>query len=267
MGCSGMGCGGRGCGGMGMGCGGMGCDGGCGGCGRQSGMKAGNLGCGAGGGCCSVGSGVAQFPGAPPSAQDLGEYFGIVKTFNQEKGFGFIVCNELKEYGDAYVSSRNIGDFRAGAEVKFIAALNNGRLQGRNLQDASGMVGPQPGAVPGFTAEQELGVFVGHFSVWHEDKGFGFIACDILNMQGYQGDTFLHASHKGNFQPGQDVSFTAILRNGKLQARDLADPAGLMDDPPATRGTLAAMGGMSGMDGGIGGGYLGGPPEKKFKAE
>ncbi|CAJ1359179.1 unnamed protein product, partial [Effrenium voratum] len=153
----------------------------------------------------------------------LGEFYGIVKSYNAEKGFGFIVCDALKNQhdGDVYLHSRHVGDFKVGQEVKFQAYLHNGRLQGRDLQDATGMVGPQTGAAPGVSEEQELGVFVGRVKNYNYDKGFGFIVCEALNMQGYQGDVFLHSKHKGNFDTGDEVAFMAVLRNGKLQGRDL----------------------------------------------
>eukprot|EP00438_Fugacium_kawagutii_P011706 Skav231761 [mRNA] locus=scaffold695:176775:189959:- [translate_table: standard] len=203
--------------------------------------------------------------GGPPMNQEvLGEFYGIVKSYNPEKGFGFIVCDALKNQhdGDVYLHSRHIGDFKVGQEVKFQAYLHNGRLQGRELQDATGMVGPQTGFAPLPTAgggeEQELGVFVGKIKNWNHEKGFGFIVCEALNLQacrsvavpsraspapaasswggqGYQGDVFLHSKNKGTFEAGDEamgssaqqtnlVAFMAVLRNSKLQAKDLQAP-------------------------------------------
>lgn len=96
--------------------------------------------------------------GGKPSEEGLGEFYGIIKSYNPEKGFGFIACDALKNQheGDVYLNTRNIGDFKVGQEVKFHAFLHNGRLQGRDLQDATGRVGPQSGAAPGFADEQDL---------------------------------------------------------------------------------------------------------------
>eukprot|EP00442_Polarella_glacialis_P027746 CAMPEP_0115151446 /NCGR_PEP_ID=MMETSP0227-20121206/65598_1 /TAXON_ID=89957 /ORGANISM="Polarella glacialis, Strain CCMP 1383" /LENGTH=406 /DNA_ID=CAMNT_0002561921 /DNA_START=78 /DNA_END=1298 /DNA_ORIENTATION=+ len=203
--------------------------------------------------------------------ETLGEFFGVIKTYNQEKGFGFIACDALKQQyeGDVYLHQKHIANFMTGMEVKFTAYLHNGRLQGRDLVDAAGMVGPQQGGMPGMGMpgmqgmpgmggmdEQELGVFIGKIKAFNHDKGFGFIACDALNMQGYQGDVFLHSKYRGNAEVGQEVAFTAVLRNGKLQGKDLQDP----------------MSGMMGMGGGCGmpgmmdpSMMMGGPPDKRMR--
>jgi len=185
---------------------------------------------------------------AAANQEILGEFYGIVKSYNAEKGFGFIVCDALRNQhdGDVYLHNRHVGDFKVGQEVKFQAYLHNGRLQGRDLQDATGMVGPQSGAAPGIGEEQELGVFVGRIKTFHAEKGFGFIVCEALNLQGYQGDVFLHHRHKGSFEPGDEVAFMAILRNGKLQGKDLQAAAAVLGD-----GLGGIMGGM--MTGIIGG--------------
>ena len=76
----------------------------------------------------------------------------------------------------------------------------------------------------GDPGEEELGVFVGRFKVWNAEKGFGYIQCDALLDEGYSGEVVLHQHQRKNFQPGQDVSFTCVLRNGQLQAQELEHP-------------------------------------------
>eukprot|EP00434_Breviolum_minutum_P000914 symbB.v1.2.000804.t1/scaffold44.1/size390916/17 len=199
---------------------------------------------------------------SPLNQEVLGEFYGIVKSYNPEKGFGFIVCDALKSQhdGDVYLHSRHIGDFKVGQEVKFQAYLHNGRLQGRELQDATGMVGPQTGFAPvptGSGEEQELGVFVGKIKNYNHEKGFGFIVCEALNLQGYQGDVFLHSKNKGNFEAGDEVAFMAVLRNSKLQAKDLQAAStvlgemGMMGNPMMSNPMMGAMGSpmMAGMMG------------------
>eukprot|EP00435_Cladocopium_sp_Y103_P045926 s1441_g13.t1 len=157
--------------------------------------------------------------GGKHNEEILGEFFGVVKSYNPDKGFGFIACDALKgQHGDVYLNSRNIGDFKVGQEVKFQAFLHNGRPQGRDLRDATGRVGPQSGAAPG-AEEQELGVFAGKIKNFNQEKGFGFIVCDALATQGFQGDVFLHQKHKGEFKEGDYVAFMAVLRNGKWLQR------------------------------------------------
>merc|ERR1719487_799748 len=110
----------------------------------------------------------------------LGEYGGVIKRIDPEKGFGFIACDALSAQiaGDVYVHQKHVLEFKVGSEVKFEAYLLNGRLQGRDLKDATGLVGPQQGAVPGMgsvkglgksggssagtgVSDQDIGVFVG----------------------------------------------------------------------------------------------------------
>ncbi|CAK9091990.1 EF-hand domain-containing protein [Durusdinium trenchii] len=189
---------------------------------------------------------------APINQEVLGEFYGIVKSYNPEKGFGFIVCDALKHQhdGDVYLHSRHIGDFKVGQEVKFQAYLHNGRLQGRELQDATGMVGPQTGAAPGLDTEQELGVFVGKIKNYNHEKGFGFIVCEALNLQGYQGDVFLHSKNKGTFEAGDEVAFMAVLRQGKLQGKDLQAASAVLGEMGIMAPTMGGMGGsMMGMMG------------------
>merc|ERR1719353_139214 len=33
----------------------------------------------------------------PPDLQSLGEYYGVIKSYNPDKGFGFIACDALRE--------------------------------------------------------------------------------------------------------------------------------------------------------------------------
>lgn len=198
-------------------------------------------------------SGHGMKGGGKHNEESLGEFFGVVKSYNPDKGFGFIACDALKgQHGDVYLNSRNIGDFKVGQEVKFQAFLHNGRLQGRDLRDATGQVGRQSGAAG--AEEQELGVFAGKIKNFNQEKGFGFIVCDALATQGFQGDVFLHQKHKGEFKEGDYVAFMAVLRNGKLQAKDL-EPA-----PENDGGSGMGMGTMS-MGSPIGGpmGGMGGP--------
>lgn len=64
----------------------------------------------------------------PPWLQvtDDTRYSGIVKSFNTDKGFGFIDCAALKEaYGrDTWVHHAQIGSFQIGDSVAFSMALN-----------------------------------------------------------------------------------------------------------------------------------------------
>ena len=135
-------------------------------------------------------SGAAKDASGPDAAKDpiateeLGEYYGFVKAYDAQKGFGFIMCKPLKDYyySDVYVHGDGCANFPVGSEVKFEAYLYKGKLQGREVQDATGQVG-SAGGLP-----EELGIFIGEFKVFNFERGFGFINCDQLRVQGYPGD-------------------------------------------------------------------------------
>lgn len=64
---------------------------------------------------------------------------GYIKSFNPEKGFGFIACDELfKVFGhDVFLHSQQLGSFPVGTEVSFAVALNkDNKPQGYDLKEA-----------------------------------------------------------------------------------------------------------------------------------
>jgi len=154
------------------------------------------------------------------NVEELGEFYGVIKSYDPFKGFGFIMCKALKDqyYSDVYVHGDACSHFQLGAEVKFTAHLFNGKLQGKDIKDATGQV------APGVGLPEELGIFIGELKVFHFDRGFGFIGCDQLRMQGFPGDAFLHHTQRKEFQPGDTVAFTAVANDGRLLAKDLQDP-------------------------------------------
>ena len=62
-------------------------------------------------------------------------------------------------------------------------------------------------------------------------------------------EVFLHQTHKGDFKEGDQVAFMAVVRNGKVQAKDLepAPPGSDMGMSPMGMG--APMGGPGPMGG------------------
>lgn len=204
--------------------------------------------------------GPANPKGKPPDQEILGEYMGVIKSYNPEKGFGFIACDTLKaEYdGDVFLSQKHVGDFQVGGEVKFTAYLFGGKLQCKDLSDATGQVGPQQGASnkggsKGASAnDKELGLFVGMIKSYNTDKGFGFIDSPELKSQGYDKDAFLSSDCYKGHEVGAIVSFTAYLRDSNLRARNLVSADALdKSSPPETPGpasVFSTMGGSSALD-------------------
>jgi len=71
---------------------------------------------------------------------------------------------------------------------------------------------------------------------FNEAKGFGFVACDLIQQQ-FGSDVFLHHNQFFGFEVGQAVSFGVLLnKDGKPQAKELAPliPGG-EEDPAAKR--------------------------------
>jgi len=194
--------------------------------------------------------GPANPKGKPPDQQVLGEYMGVIKSYNPEKGFGFIACDTLKgEYeGDVFLSQKHVGDYQVGAEVRFTAYLFGGKLQCKDLVDATGQVGPQQGAgKPGTVAgDQDLGTFTGMIKSYNTEKGFGFIESPDLSTKGYDMDAFLHKDHIGDFQPGSIITFTAFLRDSKLRARNLSYAVEREAEPKPS--VFGALGGSAALD-------------------
>merc|ERR1740138_660349 len=88
---------------------------------------------------------------------------GVVKSFNQEKGFGYIACPELKAVfgNDVYVHAKQIAHMcQPGTEVSFAVLLNKeNKPQAFDVQPAAGGAGanvtmakataiPNPGSAP-----------------------------------------------------------------------------------------------------------------------
>lgn len=204
--------------------------------------------------------GPANPKGKPPDQEILGEYLGVIKSYNPEKGFGFIACDPLRaEYdGDVFLSQKHVGDFQVGGEVKFTAYLFGGKLQCKDLHDATGQVGPQQGASnkgggkAASANDRELGTFVGMIKSYNTDKGFGFIDSPELKAQGYDKDAFLSSDGYQGHEVGAIVSFTAYLRDSNLRARNLVSANAVDESGPPPPGPapsmLSTMGGSSALD-------------------
>uniref|UniRef100_A0A7S1RHU0 CSD domain-containing protein n=1 Tax=Alexandrium catenella TaxID=2925 RepID=A0A7S1RHU0_ALECA len=222
----------------GMGMGGMG----------MSGMGMGAMGLSGVGmaGMANVGGMPMHGIGGMGTDQLLGEFLGIVRSINEEGGFGFIASDMLKAQGvteDAYVHKHYLEGFSVGSEVSFTAFLDgrNGRPRAKDLKDAAGRVGQQATAGSANRGDQVVfGSYVGVIKSYNAIKGFGFITCQELKNEGHSGDVYLHQKHAQNspFNVGDTVSFTAYLHAGRLQGRDLADPSAV--NPAAKRARLDA---------------------------
>lgn len=79
----------------------------------------------------------------PPSTGE--SYVGLVKSFNAQKNYGFIECEDTNaKYGcDVFTHGSQLADKEIGAMVSFEVGLNKeGKPQGLNVQIADGSGGP-----------------------------------------------------------------------------------------------------------------------------
>lgn len=66
-----------------------------------------------------------MIPGVPP-----GKYVGRIKSFNKEKGFGFIDCPEARsKFGrDVFIHKAQVGIMDVGSEVTFVVEMNRDKM-------------------------------------------------------------------------------------------------------------------------------------------
>eukprot|EP00927_Polykrikos_kofoidii_P078988 TRINITY_DN75791_c0_g1_i1.p1 TRINITY_DN75791_c0_g1~~TRINITY_DN75791_c0_g1_i1.p1 ORF type:complete len:504 (+),score=95.53 TRINITY_DN75791_c0_g1_i1:56-1513(+) len=109
-------------------------------------------------------------PGGAGGNQEIGQFVGKVKMYNQEKRFGFVACDDLVRQGypgDVFVSMKNTpGSLNVGDDLSITVALVNGRLQGKDAQ------------VVGSSGQQH------HSSDWGNDYGGGAGAAGLSGAPG-----------------------------------------------------------------------------------
>lgn len=167
---------------------------------------------------------VASRPtlGVPAAAPNPNEqYFGVVKGFNEEKGWGHIDCEAAtKAYGkDVFLlrSSLNGETVGPGTLLSFKVLMAQ---KGPQAQSVSIL---PPGS---FAANGQEGTrFVGQIKKYNAEKGWGFVtSSDIQHLFGK--DIFLHKRELGEAPPpveGQQVEFSVdIGQSGKLEAKAVA---------------------------------------------
>merc|ERR1719424_1271015 len=85
--------------------------------------------------------GMPMMPGmgVPGLSQATGRYQGFIKSFNEQKGFGFIDCGEAHQtYGrDVFLHKAQIANFQIGSQVSFAVEINKNNMpQARDLVEA-----------------------------------------------------------------------------------------------------------------------------------
>merc|ERR1719253_939419 len=79
--------------------------------------------------------GMSMGPGAA-----TGRFQGVIKSFNVQKGFGFIDCPEAHQiYGrDVFLHKAQIASFQIGSQVSFAVEINKSNMpQARDLVESN----------------------------------------------------------------------------------------------------------------------------------
>eukprot|EP01062_Namystynia_karyoxenos_P045521 TRINITY_DN3381_c0_g1_i1.p1 TRINITY_DN3381_c0_g1~~TRINITY_DN3381_c0_g1_i1.p1 ORF type:complete len:307 (+),score=69.98 TRINITY_DN3381_c0_g1_i1:95-922(+) len=192
---------------------------------------------------------------------------GIVKSWNDEKGFGFI-GPPGGEAPDAFVMRSHFGNFGClvmGQQVTYTAKEND-RKPGQML--AITVTGP---GVDRFGGCKPQGVPQGHVRgtvlSWNREKGFGFVSPPAEGPAAGGPDVFCHrrefsASPLGELIVGQTVFYRAdpnMRKPGQFEAKAVVGPGVSADgNGPAPMYAGAAGGAGASAGGGWGGG--GGAP-------
>jgi len=152
------------------------------------------------------GGGAMQAPGGSSPI-----YYGTIKSFNEEKGWGHISCQQTQAmYGrDMFVlrSSLNGAAITAGDTVQFIVGQGQKGIEAQQVR------------VMG-TAATSGQVYMGTMKNWNQEKGWGFISCNDTH-QLYGKDIFLHKNVTGAHTPsaGETVQFSVqISDQGRPEA-------------------------------------------------
>jgi cold shock protein len=170
--------------------------GGGGGFGERSGGGGGGFRGGGGGGGSFRGGGGGGGGGMPP--QVVGEGKGIVKFFNPQKGFGFVVRDDGGEDVFVHISAveqAGLTDLADGQPLEFTLVDRGGRVSATNLRiegepmaverSGGGAAGGDRGPQRQLTGEKASGTV----KFFNAMKGFGFIQRDDG-----QPDAFVHIS-------------------------------------------------------------------------
>lgn len=156
------------------------------------------------GGMLGAGGGFGMAQGAPPRGagglSDGQGAQGTVKTFNSEKGFGFISCPASPS--DIYFKSQE--DITVGMDLAFnVKIMPDGKLQARDL----------------VAALSEGQTAVGTVATYNGAKGFGFIRIPDQPNDVHFKKEVVQPEFQQQELVGKTVRFTITIHNGKPQAQ------------------------------------------------
>jgi CspA family cold shock protein len=145
----------------------------------------------------------------------MATYVGAIKSFNAEKGWGFIECAETAAiYGkDIFVMKTSLpASIRIGTIVSFKVTDGKANVEATNVQvQSSGKnLKYEPYAV-NRNSSGEAAVYSGVIKSFNSQKGWGLISCDETH-QIYGKDIFVLKTSLpgGTADPGETVEFSVI---------------------------------------------------------
>merc|ERR1740121_1753108 len=141
-------------------------------------------------------------------------YFGHIKSFRDDKGWGHISCPQTQAiYGkDMFVlrSALNGNVVREGEAVQFSVTL--------------GLKGPEATNVRSMGHVDEHQIYAGSVKLFNREKGWGFVTCDETQRL-FNKDIFIHKKDLGGHIPteGESVSFQVIIsESGRPEGTSLS---------------------------------------------
>eukprot|EP00929_Paragymnodinium_shiwhaense_P109937 TRINITY_DN76560_c0_g1_i1.p1 TRINITY_DN76560_c0_g1~~TRINITY_DN76560_c0_g1_i1.p1 ORF type:complete len:384 (+),score=68.77 TRINITY_DN76560_c0_g1_i1:43-1194(+) len=159
----------------------------------------------------AAGAGVGAMPGGGKEKQ----HFGSIKSYNAEKGWGHIDCQQTRGiYGkDMFFlrSALNGTTVDIGDYVTFSVQQGAKGPEATNIRVVTGGIGGQ---------------FQGQVKQWNAEKNYGFISCDMTRAI-YQRDIFLHSKELEGYVPkaGDKVAFTVeVSSDGRPEATGVSFP-------------------------------------------
>lgn len=159
-------------------------------------------------------------------------FYGVVKSFNEEKGWGHIACDATRQmFGkDMFVMRSAVRGARlaVGDEVQFTVQQGRGGPEAAavSILSHSGSVNQNEHEGYGRHEKQESAgqYFLGSLKMFDAEKGWGFIECDETR-QLYGKDIFAHKREfMGSRSPdnGDRVRFVVEAgRDGRPEARSV----------------------------------------------
>jgi len=224
------------------------------------------------------GAAMGMMGGSSASVPSGPTYEGVVKRYDDDRGFGFIDCDILRQStGKDVMLLRSVLNgitVKVGDRVTFTVEENGGKgvkassvqlaPPGMGMMGGMGGCGGMGGGGGAAMIPNSGPLYFGEIRRYDDDKGYGFIECPESKAI-YNKDIFLlRSAMKSNAEMGRvgdKVSFNVTVGNKGPVAENVtiighaSDAMGgntFMPPPPAPPGCGGGMGG--GFGGGCGGG-------------